>query len=528
MQKGLSVHNLKFFNGMENYEESNAVGIDKLYNAENTRFTNLVISSKMGWQYLGNALAGGDRIQGMYQYAYQSGATIDKRLLEFYNKIFRQFDTGTQTWTNIATVWPNVKDTFTDGVEYNNVMYFVNPLTVGNFGGIGKIANNVFSVVPDAAAPAGDGIESWVERLWVINNKTNVVVTSNVALATIPAQIEDWTGGQTILVGKQGVNKAIRVLENQMYVWKEDSIYFNTVDRIAAGDFEFQQLSRTGGAINQKSTIIVENDVWFLTPQLEVRSLGRERNMQDNPRTRRLTNIIQRTMNLLDPVQDNPVAIYNRSVYKLHLKTRGSPTNNLTLVFDYNTGGWSIDIGQAVNVTTIWQDSTVYGEDSNSGQAYIDDTGFSANGLFMIHRAHTPFMDDNRPDTWKRARYIHFRGQLSWDQDVTIRLFRDGTYKTYSDYYIPSPHAQGMTQQAPNSSGQFGAFEFGDAVFGGDDSIAPGDILMYRIEKLISVDRRSNMFAIGIEGQVNGGKIITEQLELKYMLDNENYKRADI
>jgi hypothetical protein len=56
---------------------------------------------------------------------------------------------------------------------------------------------------------------------------------------------------------------------------------------------------------------------------------------------------------------------------------------------------------------------------------------------------------------------------------------------------------------------------------------------MYRISNdacgdwLISVDRRCNMFAIGVNAQVNGGKVIIEQLGLKVIDDNENYKRAN-
>lgn len=526
MQKGLRLKNLKFFTGMENYEESNAVPEDKMYSVQNARFVNKVVSSKKGYQALGDVGVGGTRIEGIYSYPYFNGTTTTEKLIRFYNSTFATFNESTQVWDTIATAWPNVADSFTDGVVYNNVIYFINPLT-GAGNGVAKISNSTFSVI--ATSPRGTAMESWVERLWAIGDPTapNAVVASRAALLSAPTNIEDWTTGTILeLVGKGGKCTAIRVLNNQLYVWKQDSIYFNTIDRIANGDTQFQELSRTGGAINQKSTIIVENDVWFMTPNLEVRSLGTERNLGENPRTKSLTEIIKRSMNLLDPNQDNPVMSYNNRVIKVQLKTKMSPTNNFTILFDYNTGGWSVDRGQAVNVSTVWKNNLVYGEDS-SGQAYTDDSGYTANGAAFVFQADTPFMDDSRPDINKRARYIYFRGQQSYYQPITLRLYR-GDYDTYSEYTITSPQAQGIALDAAVNDGQWGSSQQGAAPWGGTPTDTENDIAMYRTEKLISIERRDNMFSLGVKAEINGGKVIVEQLILKLIDDNENYKRSDL
>jgi len=527
MQKNLRLHNLKFYTGLENYEENNSVPQDKFFSVENARFANKVVSSKKGYQKLGDTLAGGTAFQGIYEYPYFDGSTTDKRLIGFYNKIFRRFNEGTLVWDTIPTVWPSVADAYTDGIVYNNILYVVNPMTAVA-DGVAKISNNTFSVI--AASPRGSAIESWVERLWVLGSPTapNAVIASKAALASAPLNVEIWdtTMGAIIeLVGKGGKCVAIRVLNNELFIWKEDSIYFNDVSSFLAGNTQFRELSRTGGAINQKSTIVVENDVWFMNNKLEIRSLGTERNLGTDPRTKDLTEIIKRTMNLLEPVQDNPVMSYNKRVVKLHLKSKMSPTNNITIIFDYNTGGFSIDRGQAVNVNAIWQGNLVYGEDS-TGQSFQDETGYTANSAAFPFGADTPFMDDSRPDTNKRARYIYFRGQQSYYQPITVRLYR-GSYDSFSSYTIPSPFARGVAIAAFVDDGNWGSSKVGDSPWGGVPTDSADDIRMYRTERLISVDRRSNMYALGLKAEINGGKVIAEQMELKIIDDNENYKRSD-
>lgn len=394
--------------------------------------------------------------------------------------------------------------------------------------------DGVFSVVHGSVGtPRGTMIVPWVERLFVAGDSTapNAWIASKPALANNPLGCEDFdttNGAITDLLGENGVITAMRVLGTDMYMFKQDSIYTCTRDNFAAGNTVFTLLSHTGGATNQKSTIVVENDIWFYDSiNNQIRSLGNERNFYTDPRTRALTQIIKRSMALLDPVQDNPVASYNKRVYRLSLKSLGSPTNNFTIIFDYDTGGFSIDIGQAINVATVYNGNIVYGEDGISGQTYQDDQGYTANGAAFAFEADTPFMDDSRPDTYKRARYIYFKGKLSYNQDTTIRLYRDGNYTTYSTYYIPSPAAQGVQQSTIMNDGQFGSAQQGNALWGGSSTIQNG-IVLYEVDKLISCNQISNMFAIGLQSTINGGKVQCEQLILKVIDENENYKRSNI
>lgn len=532
MQKGLRLRSLSGFNGFSNYEENNRVPESKIYDGRNVRFTSYKISSKNGYEALGNELTGGTKFRGLFEYPYFNNGVTDKRLIGYYDKVFHQYNEATTTWDSIATTWADSADEDVEGGVYNNVLYIINPMDAAN-DGIGKIEDGTFSVV--ANSPRGNALEFWVERMWTIGDKDapNAVLASRAAIVAHPEYIEDFNTDPVLeLVGKGGSLRAIRVLNNELFLWKEDSIWYNTTDRFAAGEQSFVELSRTGGAVNQKSTVVVENDVWFLTPTNEIRSLGRERSLGDNPRTRELSSIIKRFMDQLDPDQSNAVASYNKRIYKLALKTKNSPTNNFVIVFDYDTFAFSVDIGQAIHKTCVWGGNLVYAGDADSGQVYLDDTGLTARNAAYTASFKTPFFDDGRPDASKRARYLYIRGKQSYDQELIIRLYRDASYTTYSEYTIESPRNRGVSENVSAEDGIFGAGEFGDAVFGGEDDAHDG-VSMYRIQNstegdwLISVDRRSNMFAIGVTATINGGKFEIEQVGLKVIDDNENYKRSN-
>lgn len=530
MQKGLKIKNLKFFTGMQDYEEPNSVPPDKFYSCANARFEGKVVSSKKGFQKLGEAGTGGTSINGIYSYPYFEAGATEQRLIRFHNLSFAVYTDATAAWTAIATVWPGISDGYTDGLLYNNVMYFVNPMD-SDVDGIGKITDGTFSVVP--ATPRGFALEAWVERIWVIGDEDapNAIIASRAASVDHPEYIEDFdtTDGALIeLIGKGGRCTAIRNLNNNFYAFKLDSIWYNTPDRFANGDTQFIELSRTGGAINQKSTIIVENDVWFVTQSLEVRSLGAEKNyLTQDPRTKNLTEVIRRTIKTLNMEigGQDPVMSYHNRVVRIHLKTRDSATNNITIIFDYNTGGWSVDRGQAVRCNTVWANRLVYGEDGISGQVFVDDTGYSADGAKIPFQAITPFMDNDRPDLYERARYIYFRGKQSFEQALTLRLYR-GNYETFSDYTIDSPEDRGIIGSV-TPDGQFGTAQQGNALWGGDAESENG-ITLYRTEQKISVERASNMYALAVLADIDNGQVVCEQLILETIPMPESYKRSDI
>lgn len=613
MQRGLrALKNWKLWDGMENYGEDNAISEGRVYAGKNARFVRRVITSKSGYQAMGDTLVGGTKTRGMWEYPYFNGLTVQKKLIRFYNQDFWEFNPTTLTWDLIAGTWPNIEDKYVDGVVYGGSLFLVgqtnrtgngvgkifsgydftftvagvgvspalnsvyqqggsqfvvtevtlvagagtikakriletpDPTAAGvltkfdalytgdaalNYTGFVKSASPVttFSVI--ANSPEGVAIEAFAERLCVIGDPSypgSVIYSQPPADLNEFYKVENWdtaTGALTFLAAKNTFLTALRAVNSSLYVWNNSAIFEHTAANLAAG-INPTELSRTAGAINQKSVVVVENDVWFFNDQNQVRSLGNEQELGESPRTKAISEVILKTMSLLAPIQDNPVMSYHNRILKLALKTKDSPANNIILVFDYNVEGFSVDYGQAVDCYCIWDGSRYYGEDS-SANIFKDDTGFTANGAGFPFAVDLEFEDNGRPDLFKRARYIYIRGKQSYYQTLYVRLYR-GNYSTYSTYTIPSPFARGVSIDAGENDGAWGSAESGSAVFGGEAGDEPGeDIMMYRFEQLISVEQRSNLFAIGLLADINGGKIQVDQIVLKGIDEQENYKPSD-
>jgi hypothetical protein len=612
MQRDLRLlKNWKLWTGTENYEEDNSIPEDKVYASKNARFTNKVITSKPGYQGVGYSLAGGTKMQGIWEYPYDNGTDTERLLIGCYNHTLYEFNFTTLFWDGIAGTWPNLEDKPMDATVYGNTLYLVGRTgKTGN--GIGKIsrghnftftvagvvttpdvnavyqisgaqyvvistnivagagtivmkrsllladpaaagtldkfdtlyagdliltysswvktANPVtnFTVIPNS--PEGTAIDSFCERLVTIGDPSfpgQLLYSEPAADINTIFLVENWdttAGASTFLVAKNTILVAIETINTSLYIWNSSSVFEHTNTNLASG-FNPVELSRTTGTINAKSVAIVENDAWFFNNQNQVRSLGNEKNLGEEPRTKSISEIIQRTMGLLDPVQDNPAMSYYDRVLKIALKTKGSPTNNIILVFDYNTGGFGVDFGQAVNCYVVYNGNRYYGEDATSN-VFQDDVGYTANGAGFPFQVDFPFEDSGRPDTFKQVRYIYVRGKQSYYQPLTVRLYR-GNYQTYSDYIIPSPYTRGISLTAGESDASWGSTSAGSAPWGGSGTGSGEDLLVYRFEQLISVSRIANMFSIGLLADINGGKIQVDQVLLKVIDENENYKPSD-
>lgn len=791
-QKGLRVKNWKFFVGTENFEANNSVPFDKFYYAENVRFKGKYLSSKQGWQKLGDNKVGGTKWRGLFEYQYFDGTDLNRKLIGIYNKQFYEYDPSTLLWDAIPTTWPNLEDKPIGGVVYGNSLYVIgqtnkkgngvgklisgydftfnavgvitapainsvyqqggsqyivtgsnivagsgtittkkllqtadpstalvtaaatatcvagtgsgnglvnanltltsggsgytvaptvvvsggggtgakviatitagvvtaltvatpgsgyvtaptiafyttsqlsyvgggganqnsivisstSPGVIPTMGAIYKQGTNLYkctgasvtqgvynysgtpwtatfekqqgavdptatgsltydsggtysqwgkgmasitytsftypALAPDptlnyisftksaapttsfnviANSPEGTGITAYAERLITIGDPSFVGMPVHSQPATSAAdyyKVENFNvalGGAYFTAAKNSPLTAVNVVNDTLYYSGVDTLYQHTKDMIYAGQNPVE-LSRTGGALNQNSFTVVENDIWFINKENQIRSLGNERNLGENPRTKALSEVILRYMDALEDIQPEPSISYLNRIVKIRLRTKGANSNNFTIIFDYNTGGFSTDRGQCVVIETVWDNQLIYAED-NSGQCYFDDVGLSGNNTGIPIAAYTPFDDDSRPDTFKRTRYLYFRGQQSYTQPLTLKVFYDGDYTKFYTFTVKSPQQRGVLPKVAVNDGEFGGSQVGNGVFGGDAGFGNTDYpVMYQTEELISLSIRSNLIAVGIEASCNGGKIICEQLIVKVIDEPESYLRA--
>lgn len=328
MQKGLARSDFYLFEGTNAYREGNRIPDDALYYAENSRFTGGRWGSRKGYTAFGDALTGGTNIKGLMDYTRFPSGIATPHVLAYYNSQFERFDIdGGASTTIIPTGW-TASDTTVEGVHYNGAIYIGDGSNT-----LGKIDDTTFSVVTDA--PAVRLLETWGEKMWGVDNVAPATVQyTATASASVLLNIEDWTtpgaaGAQ--LIGKGGRIEALKKLNNKLYIWKNSQIdvitsfYTDSVNPVPT----LEPVSEVTGAVNQRAVTLVENDVWFLAPNLEIRSLGNEANYFEELRTKDMSIIIQRHKRDLDPDQSGAVGWYNDGIFKLALKENGSSQNNL-------------------------------------------------------------------------------------------------------------------------------------------------------------------------------------------------------
>jgi len=510
-QRHGNITNVNFleFKGLANYNASNRTDIRYGYYGKNCYFDQGKIKSSPGHDPFLAALAGSTSYRKLAKYEYNTGGVTTEYLATLYNKEWYIVDTENSTRTALSAGLSTDEDT--DAAQYVNTLYTVSP-TVGG----GKISDpSTYASV--GTMPFGSMIEFAWEKMWitgVIGNEATVY-GSRTATASNIDYVEDFsTNAQTELVGKGGKNTALRFLKDTLYVFKKDSIHYIRPQVVDASTTLYlpKPFSVTGGAVNQKSTVVVENDIWFLTPDLQIRALGGVANYGDDPRTRDISSIIKGIKDELATDQSSVArAHYHDSIYTIALAEKGSSVANIIINYNIENGGFGIDRFPSINEwATV--NNKVFMATTGSGQLYRDRFGYSFGGDFEIpFQVDMPFSDFQRPDQNYRNRRIYIRGRRSKGVAVTVRLYY-GNYDNYTDYTIPEPTAAEMNESSVSSP--FGKVQFGAKPWGGSSVKASDEPAVFTFEKHISTSKISNMFAVGILAELNGQRIEIEQLQL--------------
>lgn len=495
------------FKGLSNYRAKNRIDNRYLYYGRNVMFDQGKIKSSPGHDPYLEALSGAKNYRNLSKLKISSGGVTTEYLAALYNKEWYVINTETNSRTAIGAALSYDEDT--DTGQYVNTLYTVSP----NEGG-GKITGgNTYAPVTDI--PKGSMMEFAWEKMWIagVPNFESTIYGSKTATAFAISNVENFTDNAQIeLVGKGGAVTSIRFLLDTLYIFKSDSIHYIRPE--VNGDeilYLPKPYSVTGGAVNHRSTIIVENDIWFLTPDLQIRKLGSEKNYLGDKRTNDISDIIKGIMDELDADQSSAVAHYHNKIFTLALRERNSPIPNIVINYNYDNGGFGIDRFPSVKQwATV--NNKVFMALIETGQLYLDRMGYAFGADFDIpFEVRTPFIDFQSPDKNWRNRRIFLRGSRSANVPITLRLYQ-GDYDTYTDYIIPEPTPEEVNlvdEQSPYGSTQFGAKPFGGST--NKPSNLPA---IYPFNKHISTSKISNMFALGIITQLKGQRIEIDQAKL--------------
>lgn len=501
--------NFTEFRGLSNYLASNRVDNRFAYYGKNVTFDQGKIKSSIGHDPFLAALSGTTDYRSLSKYKHSTGGVTTEYLATLYDKEWYVVNTEDNTRTALSAALSTDEDT--DTGQYLSNLYAVSP-TVGG----GKISSpTTYAAVADI--PLGSMIEFAWEKMWVtgvIGNEATLY-GSRTATASNPTYVEDFTtGAQTELVGKGGANTALRFLQDTLYIFKSDSVHFVRPEVVDSSTTLYlpKPFSLTGGAVNHRSTIVVENDIWFLTPDLQIRKLGLERDYLGDKRTNDISDIIRGMIDELAPDQSGAVAHYHNKIFTLALAEKGSSINNIIITYNYDNRGWGVDRFPSVKQWAT-ANNKVFMAQTGSGQLYRDRFGYSFGGNFEIpFEVRMPFIDFQNPDNNYRNRRLYIRGVRSKGVPVTVRLYR-GDYDTYTDYQIPEPTAAEMGTGTAVSS-PFGKVKYGAKPWGGSSVKATDKPAAFVFEKHISTSHISNMFAVGILAELKGQRIEVEQLKM--------------
>lgn len=523
MQKGLIKADFYLFDGVNAFREANRIPEGTLYYAENSRFDGGRWGSRKGYTTFGTAQTSGTNIKGLMPYARFPSGVETPYILSYYNSIFYRYAISDATVSTITPAAWTATDVEVEGVTYNGKIYIGDGANL-----IGKIDDTTFTAV--ASSPRARLLAAWAEKLWAVDNTAPATAQyTATATASSPNNVEVWTGAGTgaNLIGKGGRIESMQTLNEKLYFFKQDQIDVATsfYTDAAAPVLNLEPVSKNTGAVNNRATTIVENDIWFLSPNLEIRSLGNEANYFEDTRTKDMSSIIKRHKRDLDSDQSNAVSWYQDGLYKLALKENGSSQNNLIFVYDRDTGGWDFDNGTSPQVACSVAGKSFFGVGGTSGQIYRDENGYSDNGFPMSWGGRTGLRDDGRPDMFKYGRYLYVRGARSEGVVITVKLLGED-FDVLETHTIPEPTAAEIAAGSTVVEDDWGTV--GDIVGGGGYTGSEvGAPPVYRFNYTFSIGSTSRMFGAEVESSLIAQRAFIDEMRLKYIPRGDKYSIVD-
>lgn len=508
----ISEVNFTEFKGLANFLASNRSSIKYAYYGKNCFFDRGKILSSPGHSPFLSSLSGDYNYQCLQKYEYNTGGVATEYLMALFRKQWYKIDTEGAERTAVGSMLST--DEKMDSEQYVNRIYAVSPTN-----GAIKITDpdTVESV---STMPKGSMIAFAWERSWITGVKDNeaTLYGSTAATASALDNVEDFTTDpQTELVGKGGRNTALKLHNNILYIFKRDSVHYiepktQATDAGSITLFIPEPLAITAGAVNNDSVTTVENDLWFLTPANEIRTLGQVANYSGSSRASALTDIIRNIKDELAQDQSNVARIhYEDNIVTVALAEKGSSVANIVIKYNYYDGGFSIDRFPSVY---DWEtvNGKVYMATTNSGQLYQDRFGYSFGENFEIpFEVRMPFVDFQKPYQNYRNRRLFIRVARSKGVEVTVRLYK-GNYNTYTDYVLPAPTEAELAESSTSSP--IGSDKFGSTPFGGSRVRADDKPEIFIKDFHISTKHISNMFAVGILAELESQRLEVEQITM--------------
>jgi len=272
----------------------------------------------------------------------------------------------------------------------------------------------------------------------------NVVFISKTASSATPEDIYDFSGALTGFGNADEMKfpdriTAIKQFSTSLVIFTTKEAYFvsGTVAIGATVTYDPQPIPGAGGAVTQDTVTVVENDLYYLTPQKEVRSLKKSLANSSSILTTAISTKIQR---FIDDTMDNDLessfSYYDEpnKLYKLYLREAGGVHNSYRIVADIekvNDAGvppFYIDDRMTFSTGIYFKTDGLQQSYIGSpvvGQVYADEMGLSDNGVSIPTARSTKVFNGGNPTTQKNYREVVIFGEKTDGTEITVTVYID-------------------------------------------------------------------------------------------------------
>jgi len=397
-----------------------------------------------------------------------------------------------------------------DMVDYRDDLFLLNgvdkPIRV-NGTTVTQSFTNPASVTSANFLPAFGEIYS--NSLWVAGVPTapNTVFISKASTSANPEYAYDFSGALTSfgdaneILLKNRVT-AIKKLSTAAILFTiNDAWYVPGLQEFGSSvTFDVQPIGGAAGAVSQKATVVVENDIYYLTPQKEIRSIKRGFADQLSVITVPVSEKIRKFLDTqVDPDLSTVFAYYDETakLCKFHFKALGDTRNNLVVVLDINRLNEAgipeiyIDDGKVMSCGTSYK-GTPYIGSSIIGQVYQDENGPADDDdvNIVVKRTSKEFTANN-PTTQKKFRELVIYGEMSVSTVIPLEIFIDGVSVYSIEITSDDLPSVGSSEDGGIGTGAIGSFTIGED---GEEGTSSG--IRYEFTKHIPIRTRGRKLRI--------------------------------
>ncbi len=230
---------------------------------------------------------------------------------------------------------------------------------------------------------------------------------------------------------------AIKALAGALVIFTIDSAYYIEGPQLFGNVvlFPYKEITGSSGCISHKAAKKVENDIYYVTPQKEIKSVKRSLSGDEQLIITPLSKKIQPFLNLdIGANIADTFMVYNdilKEVY-VHFRLTGGVFNILRVVGDLNkvdgsgNPAWYIDGNMPFYCGVQYQGQTYYGS-ITTGQVFADNQGLADVGTANIQTSRvSPDYDLNNPTVVKTFSEFAWFGEINLNADMLIDIYVDG------------------------------------------------------------------------------------------------------